>query len=89
MADKVENVTHEILRGIQASIAELRASTEAKMDELRRDVGRQFEMFAEEARSDRRKINGLMAIVQSVSGDFDERIRGLGDRVSILEDHAT
>jgi hypothetical protein len=89
MADNVQDATHEILKGIQASIVELRASTEASIGELRRDIGRQFESFAQEARADRRRINGLMAIVQSVSGDFDERIREMDDRVSALEDRAS
>ena len=33
-----------------------------------------FELLATEARKDRRNINGLMALLQAASGDFDERI---------------
>ena len=78
MADNIQGATFEILKGIQTSIAELRI-----------DMGRQFESFAAEARKDRRNINGLMTLLQAASGDFDERIRDMDDRVSILEDRAS
>ena len=85
MAENVQDATFEILKRIQDSIAELRTS----VGELRSDVGRQFESFAAEARKDRRNINGLMALLQAASGDFDERLRDIDERVSILEDRAS
>lgn len=78
MAETGQNATFEILKGIQASIAELRT-----------EMARQFHSFADEARKDRRNINGLMTLLQAASGHFDERIRGLDDRVAILEDRAS
>jgi uncharacterized protein YeeX (DUF496 family) len=77
MAGNVESVTFEILKSIQASIAE-----------LRRDMNERFDAFSAEARKDRRNINGLMTLLQAASGDSDERIRDLDDRVSIIEDRA-
>ncbi len=77
MADHVQDATFEILKRIQESIAE-----------LRRDSGRQFESFAQEARKDRRNINGPMTLLQAASGDFDERIRDMDERVPVLEDKA-
>lgn len=88
MAGNVEDATFEILKGIQASIAELRTSTQASIADLRKEVRAQFESFAAEARKDRRNINGLMTLLQAASGDFDERIREMDDRVSVLEDRA-
>ena len=85
MAGNVQDATVEILKRIQDSIAELRTS----VGELQSDMGRQFESFAAEARKDRRNINGLMALLQAASGDFDERLRDMDERVSILEDRAS
>ena len=89
MPENVQDATHEILKRIQESIAEARERTDAQIEALRRDMLKQFESFAAEARKDRRNINGLMALLQAASGDFDERIRGLEDRVSVLEDRAS
>ena len=85
MADNVQDATYEILKGMQASIADLRAS----VTDLRADLGRQFVSFAAEARKDRRNINGMMALLQAASGDFDERVRDMDERVSTLEDRAS
>ena len=85
MADNVENATFEILKRIQESIADLGR----RFDQHRSEVNERFDQFAAEARKDRRNINGLMALLQAASGDFDERIRGLDDRVSVLEDRAS
>lgn len=74
MADNVENAIFEILKKIQADVAKLNERAE-RSEAL--------------ARKDRRNINGLMTIIQSVAGDFDERIREVDDRVSILEDRAS
>ena len=74
MADNVENATLEILKNIQANLGQL---------------NERFERFEALARRDRRNVSGLMTLLQSVSGDFDERIRDLGDRLSIVEDKAS
>lgn len=83
MADNVQGATFEILKRIGESSAELRTG----MTDLRSDIGRQFESLAADARKDRRNINGLMALLQAASGDFNERIRD--HRVSIVEDRAS
>lgn len=88
MADNVQDATIEILKRIQESIADLRHSTDTRFDAMRQDMAKQSERFAAEAHRDRRNINGLMALLQAASGDFDERIREIDDRVSHLEDRA-
>lgn len=84
MADNVQDAPIEILKRIQESIADLRREIEV----TRQDMAKQSERFAAEAHRDRRNINGLMALLQAASGDFDERIREIDDRVSHLEDRA-
>ena len=78
MAENVQDATLEILKGIQASISD-----------LRRDMNDRFEALSTDARKDRRNINGIMALLQAASGDFDGRIRDVDERVSILEDRAS
>lgn len=88
MADNGQDATFEILKRIQESIAELWTSTESSVAALRQEMTERFDRLAAEAHRDRRNINGLMALLQAASGDFDERIRNLDDRVSLLEDRA-
>jgi hypothetical protein len=85
VADNVDNVTHEILKNIQASIAELGR----RFEQHRTEMNERFDQFTSDARKDRRNINGLMTLLQAASGDFDERIRELDDRLSIIEDRAS
>ena len=89
MTENVQDATLEFLKGIQASIADLRTGTQASIADLRGDMNERFESLAVDSRKDRRSINGLMALLQAASGDFDEGIRDMDDRVSILEDRAS
>jgi hypothetical protein len=84
MADNVQDATLLVLKRIQESIAELNR----RFDQQRSEINGRFDAFAAEAHKDRRNLNGLMALLQAASGDFDERIRELDDRVSIIEDRA-
>ena len=88
MADNVQDAAFEILKRIQDGIAQSRAETRSELAELRAEMNARFEAFLTESRKDRRNINGLMALLQAASGDFDERIRELDDRVSVIEDRA-
>ena len=88
MADNVQDATFEILKRIQESIADLRQRHDMQIEALRQDMAKQFASFAAEARKDRRNINGLMALLQAASGDFDERIRDGDNRVSVLDGRA-
>jgi hypothetical protein len=81
MGDNVENATFEILKGIQTSIADLRAETvtrfdrlEARMDRL--DLG---------LRKDRRNAAGMLVMMRATAGDFDARVSEVEERVAALE----
>lgn len=71
MADNVQDATFEILKGIHANLVEM---------------NRRFERLETSSRRDRRNISGLMTLLQATSGDFDERIRDLDERVETLQD---
>lgn len=85
----VQDATTEILKRIQESIAASRERSDAQIAALRQDMAERFEALVAESRKDRRNLNGLMALLQAASGDFDERIREIDDRVSVLEDRAS
>ena len=63
MPDKVENATLEILKNIQASIAQFRAETTARLDRIEAGM-----------RKDRRNVAGMLVLMRATAGDFDERV---------------
>ena len=89
MAENVQDATFEVLKRIQEGLSSLRGEMEQRFDRQRAEFDERFARLETEARKDRRNINGLMALLQAASGDFDERIRDIDDRVSILEDRAS
>jgi hypothetical protein len=81
MGDNVENATFEILKGIRASIADLRAETVTRFDKLetrmdRLDLG---------LRKDRRNAAGMLVMMRATAGDFDARVSEVEERVAALE----
>ncbi len=88
MADDVQDATFEILKGIQASIVDLRQEMDRRFGQQKLEMTGRFDALTAESRTDRRNINGLMALLQAASGDFDQRIRDLDDRLSLVEDRA-
>lgn len=81
MGDDVENATFEILKGIRASIADLRAETVTRFDKLetrmdRLDLG---------LRKDRRNAAGMLVMMRATAGDFDARVSEVEERVAALE----
>ena len=74
MADNVDNITLEILKSIQASIAQFRAETTERLDRLEAGM-----------RKDRRNVAGMMVMMRSVAGEFDERVSEVEERVAALE----
>jgi hypothetical protein len=81
MGDTVENATFEILKGIQASLADLRAETVTRFDRLearidRLDLG---------MRKDRRNAAGMLVMMRATAGDFDARVSEVEERVAALE----
>lgn len=81
MGDNVGNATFEILKGIRASIADLRAETVTRFDKLetrmdRLDLG---------LRKDRRNAAGMLVMMRATAGDFDARVSEVEERVAALE----
>ena len=77
----MENATFEILKGIRASIADLRAETVTRFDKLetrmdRLDLG---------LRKDRRNAAGMLVMMRATAGDFDARVSEVEERVAALE----
>jgi hypothetical protein len=70
VAGNVEDATHEILKGIQASIAQL--------DE-------RFDRLEASLRKDRRNVAGMLVMMRATAGDFDERVSEVEERVTALE----
>ena len=77
MPDSVENATLEVLKNIQASIAQFRAETTARLDRLEAGM-----------RKDRRNVAGMLVMTRATAGDFDERVAEVEERDTALEAQA-
>ena len=73
MANNVEDVTLEILKSIQASIAKL---------------NERFDHLEAGMRKDRRNVAGMLVMMRATAGDFDERVSEVEERVTPLEARA-
>jgi hypothetical protein len=60
VASNVESVTLDILKTIQASIAQFRAETNERLDKLEAGL-----------RRDRRNVAGILVMMRATAGDFD------------------
>ena len=77
MSVNVETALFEILKAVQESIAGL----DHRMAGLERGQAELKEM----ARKQRRDLAGLLVMMKSVSGDFDERVSDLERRMTAVE----
>jgi hypothetical protein len=76
--DNVESATFEILKSIQASIAELAEQTARRFDQLETNM-----------RKDRRNVAGMLVMMRATAGDFDQRVSEIEERVAALEGRAS
>jgi hypothetical protein len=77
MSDNVQSAMLEILKSVQASISELQrgqAEIRSELSEVKDIVRKQ-----------RRDIAGILVLVKSAAGDFDERVTALEERMDALE----
>jgi hypothetical protein len=81
MSDNVENATIEILKGIQASLVQLRSDTTA----FRAETSARFDSLEAGMRKDRRNAAGMLVMMRSTAGDFDARVSEVEERVAALE----
>ncbi|MCJ2090740.1 hypothetical protein MKK88_32865 [Methylobacterium sp. E-005] len=77
----MENATIEILKGIQASLAQLRSDTTA----LRAETGARFDSLAAGLPKDRRNAAGMLVMMRATAGDFDARVGEVEERVAAFE----
>jgi hypothetical protein len=76
--DNVESATFEILKSIQASIADLAEQTARRFDQLEANM-----------RKDRRNVAGMLVMMRATAGDFDQRVSEIEERVAALEGRAS
>ena len=81
MADNVDSITLDILKSIQASIA--------KLNERFDQVDARFDRVEAGLRKDRRNVAGMLVMMRSVSGEFDERVTEVEERLTALENRTT
>lgn len=74
MSDNVDNVTHEILKRIQAEMAEGRRETNARLDRIE-----------DQLRRHRRDISGMLVLMKSAAGDFDARVTAVEERLDAID----
>jgi uncharacterized protein YukE len=76
--DNVESATFEILKSIQASIADLAEQTARRFDQLEANM-----------RKDRRNVAGMLVMMRATAGDFDQRASEIEERLAALEGRAS
>ncbi len=81
MSENVPSVTLEILKSIQASISKL----DARMSEMDARIDARFGAVEETMRKQRRDTAGILVLMKSVVGTFDERVLHLEQRVTLIE----
>lgn len=81
MSDNVENAALEILKSIQADIAELKV----KIDEVDRRLSGKFDALAAKVGKFQRDLAGTVVMMRATAGDFDRRVTEVEDRITELE----
>jgi phage-related minor tail protein len=84
VADNVQDVSLEILKGIQAGIAALDGKIGRVEHQVSELTGR-FDQLEAALRKDRRNVAGMLVMMRATAGDFDERVAEIEERVAALE----
>jgi len=71
----------EVLKSVQASIADLRAEMEDTRTEMRTGHAELKDL----ARKQRRDMAGILVLMKGAAGVFEERVTSLEHRVAVLE----
>jgi phage shock protein A len=98
MTENVQSAMYEILKSVQGSIARLEQSVgkvDQRVIELDRRIegldGRVAELESGQAelkdlaRKQRRDVAGILVMMKSVAGDFDERVSDLERKMAAVE----
>ena len=81
MSENVQTAMFEILKKIQADIASFRTDVNERFAR----VEARFEGLDELVRKQRRDTAGLLVMAKAVTGDFDEQVAAIEERVAALE----
>ena len=77
MADNAESMTLEVLKSIQASIADLRQRMERVEATVVETAGI--------VKKQRRDIAGILVIMKATVGDFEERVTAIEERMDVFD----
>ncbi len=77
MSENVQTAMFDILKSIQAKLAEHDRRFDA--------IDRRFEHLEDLVRKQRRDTAGLLVMAKSVTGDFAEQVAAIEERVAALE----
>ena len=92
MPDNVENLTLEILKNIQAELSSVRSDVSnvgSELSSFRMETNARFERLETGMRKHRRDIAGILVLMKSAAGDFDQRVTELEERMTALESEAS
>ena len=85
MSDNIENLTLEILKSIQAELS----SSRAELSAFRAETSDRLERLEVSMRKSRRNMAGMLVMMQATTGDFDQRVTEIEERVVALEKEAS
>ncbi len=78
MADNAQNIVLDILKKLQVDNAE-----------FQRRVDERFDRLEEIVRKQRRDSAGMLVMMRTTAGDFDERVSEIEERMDALEGRLT
>ena len=84
MSDNVQTAMFEILKSVQTNIGDLKSQVDGLNSRFANLEQGQVEL-KELARKQRRDVAGIMVMMKSVAGDFDERVSALERRMTAQE----
>ena len=84
MSDNVQTAMFEILKSVQTNIGDLKSQVDGLNSRFANLEQGQAEL-KELARKQRRDVAGIMVMMKSVAGDFDERVSALERRMTAQE----
>jgi len=70
VADTIQDMTLEMLKGMQSDIARMRTD----LNEFRTETNSRFEHLEEILRKQRRNTAGMLVMMQATAGDFAEHV---------------
>lgn len=85
MSDEIRDANFPILMRIQEDAAAFRKEMRDRFDAVEARFEARFDGVDEKLRSQRRDLAGILVMMKSTAGAFDERVEALEQRVKVLE----